>query len=152
MKRLLLVVAALVFLLAGCVSDKSPEGSISTVNEDMSLLDNADYLDNEDSMGYTKISAEEAKQIIDGDEQYILLDVRTEDEYSASRIDGAILIPNTEINTRAPVELPDKDVTILVYCRSGVRSAAASAMLAQLGYAHVYDFGGIIDWPYETVK
>ena len=103
-------------------------------------------------MDYRKISAEEAKLIIDGDEPYILLDVRTEGEYSELRIDGAVLIPHSEIKLRASDELPDKDVTILVYCRSGARSAAASETLAKMGYRHVYDFGGIIDWPYGTVS
>ncbi|MCL2125548.1 MAG: rhodanese-like domain-containing protein [Oscillospiraceae bacterium] len=106
----------------------------------------------DDEMSYSTITAQEAKQIIDGDEEYILLDVRTEAEYLQQRIDGAILIPHTEINTAAPDKLPDKDMIIIVYCRSGARSAAASKALAQMGYTRVYDFGGIIYWPYDTIS
>ena len=85
-------------------------------------------------------------------DDYILLDVRTEEEYLELRIDGAILIPDFEITDRAEADLPDKESLILVYCRSGRRSALASEQLAALGYTNVYDFGGIQSWPYETVK
>ena len=85
-------------------------------------------------------------------DDYILLDVRTEEEYREQRIDGSVLIPNDEISIRAEAELPDKDAAILVYCRSGRRSASAAAELAALGYTNIYDFGGIQSWPYETVS
>jgi len=85
-------------------------------------------------------------------DDYILLDVRTEEEYRDQRIDGSVLIPVDEISIRAEAELPDKDATILVYCRSGRRSASAAEELAALGYTNVYDFGGIQSWPYETVS
>ena len=101
---------------------------------------------------YHKITAAAAKEIIDGDKPYILLDVRTEAEYAESHISGAVLIPNTEISQRATAELPDKSATILVYCRSGNRSASASNVLVGMGYTNVYDFGGIINWPYGTVS
>lgn len=106
-----------------------------------------------DSMNttYQKISAEEAKIKMDEGGEYILLDVRTEEEFKAGRIDGAILIPVNEIKDRAEEELEDKDALILVYCRSGRRSAAAAEELASLGYTNVCDFGGIISWPYDTV-
>lgn len=96
------------------------------------------------------ITAEEAKQIIDTEEGYIILDVRTQEEYDQGHIPGAILIPNTEIETRAEEELPDKDQLILVYCRSGRRSKLAAEILVELGYTNIQEFGGIIDWPYEV--
>ena len=99
---------------------------------------------------YRKISAEEAREIMESSENYILLDVRTEEEYREKRIGGAMLIPDYEITKRAEAELPDKNALILVYCRSGKRSANAAMELVNMGYANVYDFGGILDWPYET--
>lgn len=101
-------------------------------------------------MGYKKISAEEAKVMIDAG-NVIILDVRTQDEYDAGHISGAIRLESADFEAKAVTVLPDKDATILVYCRSGNRSKTASGMLIDLGYTAVYDFGGIIDWPYETV-
>lgn len=99
-----------------------------------------------------QITAEEAKEIMDSAEDYVLLDVREQDEFAEGHIEGAILIPYGSIDTRAESELPDKEQTILVYCRSGRRSAIAAEALVSLGYTDVRDFGGILDWPYETVK
>ena len=96
------------------------------------------------------ITAEEAKQIMDTEEGYIILDVRTQEEYDESHIPGAILIPNTEIEARAEEILTDKDQLILVYCRSGRRSKLAAEILVELGYTNIKEFGGIIDWPYEV--
>ena len=99
---------------------------------------------------YEQITQEEAKQIMDTTNGYILLDTRTREEYDQSHIPGALLIPHTEIAERAEEELPDKDQVILVYCRSGNRSKQASAVLAELGYTNVKEFGGINTWPYEV--
>ena len=99
---------------------------------------------------YEQITQEEAKQIMDTTNGYILLDTRTREEYDQSHIPGALLIPHTEIAQRAEEELPDKDQVILVYCRSGNRSKQASEVLVELGYTNVKEFGGIIDWPYEV--
>ena len=101
---------------------------------------------------YVNITAEEAKQIMDTEEGYIILDVRTQEEYDQGHISGAVLIPNTEIEERAEEELPDKDQLILVYCRSGNRSKKAAQILGELGYTNIKEFGGIIDWPYEVEK
>ena len=98
---------------------------------------------------YEQITQEEAKQIMDTTNGYILLDTRTQEEYDQSHIPGALLIPHTEIAQRAADELPDKDQVILVYCRSGNRSKQASEVLAELGYTNVKEFGGINTWPYE---
>ena len=96
------------------------------------------------------IAAEEAKKIMDSEEGYVILDVRSQEEYEAAHIPGAILLPHTEIEERAEEMLADKDQLILVYCRSGRRSKLAAGALVELGYTNVKEFGGIIDWPYET--
>jgi rhodanese-related sulfurtransferase len=84
-------------------------------------------------------------------DQPIILDVRTPEEYEEGHIEGAILIPDNEITAKAEELLSDKNATILVYCRSGRRSALAAQALSELGYNKIYDFGGIIDWPYDVV-
>jgi phage shock protein E len=100
---------------------------------------------------YIKISAAEAKALIDS-EEVIILDVRTREEFEESRIEGALLIPDYEIKELAEELLPDKEATILVYCRTGRRSELASRALIEMSYQYVYDFGGIVDWEYETVS
>ena len=99
---------------------------------------------------YVNITAQEAKEIMDTREGYIILDVRTQEEYDQGHIPGAILIPDTQIGARAEKVLTDKDQLILVYCRSGRRSKLASEILVELGYTNIREFGGIIDWPYEV--
>ena len=106
--------------------------------------------ENDQGAVYMNITAGEAKQIMDSEEGYIILDVRTQEEYDEGHIPGAILIPNTEIEVRAEEELPDKDQLILVYCRSGQRSKLAAEILVELDYTNIREFGGIIDWPYEV--
>ena len=105
---------------------------------------------NDQEAVYVNITAEEAKQIMDSEEGYIILDVREQDEYDAGHIPGAILIPYTQIKEKANEMLTDKDQLILVYCRSGRRSKIAAETLVELGYTNIKEFGGIIDWPYET--
>ena len=107
----------------------------------------------EDKMenSYEQITPAEAKEIMDTQDGYIILDVRTQEEYDEAHIEGAILIPDYEITDRAESVLKDKDQLILVYCRSGRRSKLAASDLASLGYTNIKEFGGIIDWPYETV-
>lgn len=100
---------------------------------------------------YHKISPAEAKARLDSGDELILLDVRTKEEYDAGHIAGAILLPNETIVDTPPAILPDFDAEILIYCRSGNRSAQAANKLVAMGYTSVYDFGGIIDWPYEVV-
>jgi len=99
---------------------------------------------------YHKISAKEAKEMMETQE-VIIVDVRTQAEYNEGYIENAILIPNESISG-APSELPDKNALILIYCRSGNRSKQAADKLVALGYTKIYDFGGIIDWPYEIVE
>ena len=105
--------------------------------------------ENDQGAVYVNISAEEAKQIMDSEEGYIILDVRTQEEYGQGHIPGAILIPDTQIKAKAEEVLTDRDQMILVYCRSGRRSELAAEALVELGYTNIKEFGGIIDWPYE---
>lgn len=104
------------------------------------------------SNGFEQISPEEAKEIMDEQVDVAILDIRTEQEYEDGHIEGAILMPLNEIEFAAENELEDYDQTILVYCNSGKRSKIASAILADLGYTNVYEFGGIIDWPYDIER
>ena len=106
----------------------------------------------ENNITYEPITAEQAKTIMDTEKDYVIIDARTEEEFSEGHIKNAILIPEYEIASRAEKELPDKEQLILVYCRSGRRSKIASEELVKLGYTNVKEFGGIIDWPYEIVK
>ena len=105
--------------------------------------------ENDQGAVYVNITAEEAKQIMDSEEGYIILDVRTQEEYDEGHIPGAIVIPHEEIAEKAEEVLTDKDQLILVYCRSGRRSKIAAEALLELGYTNIKEFGGIIDWPYE---
>ena len=100
---------------------------------------------------YRRIPAAEAREIMESGEDFILLDVRTESEFMARRIEGAVLMPYSEIAARAALELPDKGAVILVYCQGGRRSEIAARALVAMGYTQVFDFGGISDWPYGTV-
>ena len=115
----------------------------------ITLKEPADRAENNQEAVYVNITAEEAKQIMDSEEGYIILDVRTQEEYDQGHIPGAILIPDTEVEVTAEEVLTDKDQLLLVYCRSGRRSKLASEILVKLGYTNIKEFGGIIDWPYE---
>jgi len=130
MKKINLLLLILPIILVGCTSSKVSDPAADNLAK------------------YTKIAAEEAKNIMDTESNIIILDVRTQEEFDSGHIDGAILIPNTEITAKAPEILMDKDQKILVYCRSGNRSKSASEDLISMGYTQVYDFGGINDWPY----
>ncbi|MBR1393705.1 MAG: rhodanese-like domain-containing protein [Ruminococcus sp.] len=140
MKRLV-ILTVLALCLAGCgenADSSSPEISSSgTVSEQ--------------SYDYVQISQEEASEIMKA-ETCIILDVRTQEEFSQGHIPGAICIPNEEITTDPPAGLPDKDALILVYCRSGRRSKEAAAKLAAMGYTDIREFGGIITWTGEVTE
>ena len=128
MKKILIGLLVVVLLLGGCAPELE-EGEAE----------------------YKKITAEEAKEIMDT-EEVIILDVRTPEEYKEEHIEGALLIPDYEHENLAESELPDKDKKILVYCRSGNRSKSAAKTLIDMEYKNVYDFGGIRSWKYDTVK
>ena len=131
MKKWLLIIVCLFIAFVGCGQNAQRE----TKNTE-----------------YRKISAEEAKKMLDENPDIILLDVRTEAEYKEIRMPGSVLLPGNEIENKAAGILPDKEALIFVYCRSGMRSNAAANKLISMGYTNVYDMGGIMSWPYETEK
>ena len=123
-------------LLSGCALSKAKADTA----EDMT-----------DKAAYHKLSAEEAYEMMVSQE-VVIVDVRTPEEYDGGHIPNAILVPNESIGDDMPEALPDKEATLLIYCRSGRRSKEASEKLLKLGYKSIYEFGGVIDWPYELVK
>lgn len=123
-----------VFLISACsAGPKAAENSQESASED----------------AYHKITAKEAKKMLD-EGGVTVVDVRTKEEYVVKHIPGAVLVPNESIGDEDPEKLPDKDAVLLVHCRTGVRSKQASDKLVKLGYKNIYDFGGIVDWEYET--
>ena len=102
-------------------------------------------------VSYRQINMDEAITMMEEESSYIILDVRTPEEFAKKHIPGALNIPNETIGTEEIPELPDKDQLILVYCRSGNRSKQASEKLVALGYTNIVEFGGINDWPGDTV-
>ena len=144
MKRLLILSLAVLVgcgILIGCSSDKKTDDGVQNDPENESGKNS-----------YKQISQAEAKALMDGENNYIILDVREQYEFDEGHIEGAILIPYTEIAEKAEGVLNDKDQLILVYCRSGRRSKIAAEELVKLGYTNVKEFGGIIDWKYEIEK
>ena len=101
---------------------------------------------------YRQVSMDEAVNIMQSEEGYIILDVRRADEFAEGHIPGAINIPNESIGESEICDLPDKNQLILVYCRSGRRSKEAAEKLVKLGYTNVVEFGGISDWKGEIEK
>ena len=97
------------------------------------------------------VPTEEAYEMMVSQE-VVVVDVRTREEYDGGHIENAVLVPSVSIESEMPKTLPDKEATLLIYCRSGRRSKDAAQKLLALGYQSVYDFGGVIDWPYELVK
>lgn len=101
---------------------------------------------------YRQISMEQAVRMMERETDYVILDVRTPEEFAAGHIPNAISIPNETIGASEISALPDKDQLILVYCRSGRRSKEAAQKLVSLGYTSIVEFGGILDWTGETVS
>ena len=134
-KSILLLLTTVLLLLTGCSSGSGQ------------VMDGDGMVNN-----YTQISQEQAKEMMARDDGHIIVDVRRQDEYDDGHIPGAILIPNENIDTEQPEELPDLNQIILIYCRSGNRSKQAAQKLFDMGYKNVYEFGGIIDWTGEIVK
>ncbi len=132
---------ALACLLGGCQAAPKAE-------DDMQSMPNMEVETNGE---YHKITAEEAWEMMAA-QMVTVVDVRTAEEYSQGHIANAILVPNETIEAEAAAALTDLDATILVYCRSGRRSKEAAEKLLALGYQNVYDFGGIVDWPYDVVQ
>lgn len=136
-KRIIPVLAGLVLCIAAFFYISDFYHSKESVQEDA-------------GMGYQQISPQEAKEIMDTEENVIILDVRTQEEYNSGHIKNAVCLPNEEI-LGEPEILPDKTQQILVYCRSGNRSKQAAGKLADMGYEKVLEFGGILDWPYQEL-
>ena len=103
------------------------------------------------SASYTQISQDEAMKMMQEQSDYLIVDVRRPDEFAEGHIAGAVNVPNETIEDEAPEALPDKEQTLLIYCRSGNRSKEASQKLADMGYTKVYEFGGINTWEGEIV-
>ncbi len=134
MKRSVLILFISLLFLAGCASKGKVEDKAGTAGS------------------YQHISQEKAAEMMKLDDGHVIVDVRRQEEYDEGHIPGAVLIPNETIGTEKPAELPDLDQIILVYCRSGNRSAQAAGKLAAMGYTKIYDFGGINTWSGEIVK
>lgn len=151
MKKIIYVlVSALMMtcLLVGCGSnDLNVENKLNQVEESNLPQSGTETVVN----AYEKISPEKAKEIMDTQSNYIILDVRSREEYNEGHIKNAVLLPVDNIMTEAGPVIGEKDKMILVYCRSGNRSKMASSKLEELGYTNIKDFGGIIDWPYEVI-
>lgn len=141
-KGLIVLLIISLTLFSSCTGSEEPSDTPSQKSESTTV----------NALGYEQITAEQAKEIMDTENDFTIIDSRTEEEFNEGHIEGAILIPEYEIDVRAKKDLPDKDQLILVYCRSGRRSKIASQALADSGYTNVKEFGGIIDWPYEIVK
>ena len=124
MKRNILTILILILLLTGCAG-KAQNGT------------------------YRQISMDEAIAVMEASTDYQILDVRTQEEFDSGHIPGAICIPNESISEAVLQQLPSKDQLLLVYCRSGNRSRQAAGKLANLGYTHIVEFGGIGSWPGE---
>ena len=123
-----LLAVATALLLTGCGASEKPAGS------------------------YRQVSQSDAAAMMERETDYILLDVRTQEEYAQGHIPGAICVPNETIGSDEIPQLPDKDQLILVYCRSGNRSKQAAEKLVKLGYTNIAEFGGILSWTGETVS
>ena len=156
-KLFLVTVIFCVFLIstvlcfASC-NTKDADGVYQPTNESENKNDENEDSGEDTKLSYEQISQKRAKELMETEENYVIIDARTQSEYDEGHIAGAILIPEYEIAERAEDEIPDKNQLILVYCRSGRRSKIAAAALAELGYTNVKEFGGIIDWQYGTVK
>ena len=134
----LLFTLTMLMLLTACNSESAANSIPNTTEETI--------------LNYQQITQDEAKQIMNDEENYIILDVRTQSEYDEGHIPNAICVPNETIGSDDIPELPDKEQLILVYCRSGRRSKEAAAKLADMGYTNIKEFGGIIDWTGDVVK
>ncbi|MCI2049842.1 MAG: rhodanese-like domain-containing protein [Lachnospiraceae bacterium] len=148
------VILGLSLLLSGCAGsgDTTAAAAASTGISGYASAQGAGSAEAaKNADGYTKIDAAAAKKMIDAG-GVVIVDVRTAAEYDAEHIPDAINIPVESIGAEQPADLPDKDAVILIYCRTGIRAGNASKKLAAMGYTNIYDIGGIVDWPYDTVK
>lgn len=144
MKKLIAILASGSLLFTGCAAT----GNLTPAKPSAAATP---PLEAQNSAEYVKITPQQAREIMDSGNSVIILDVRTASEFEEGHIKDAVLLTDSEISAKSSEILPDKSAEILVYCRSGRRSEAAARNLIDLGYTNVKDFGGIMDWPYETV-
>ena len=127
------------------------EQQVQTVEAILNMMEaHKDQKQEEAMKTYEQISPQEAKKRMDNEEDVIILDVRTQEEYDSGHIKNAVCLPNEDILSEPDI-LPDKGRQIMVYCRSGNRSKQAAQKLADMGYENVLEFGGILDWPYPEL-
>ena len=99
-----------------------------------------------------KLSFEQAHDVLISRRELVLLDVREEPEYFSGHADDALLLPVDEITEdTAAALIPEKETPVMVYCRTGRRSAEAARKLEKLGYREIFDLGGLVGWPYGLV-
>ncbi|MCD8361191.1 MAG: rhodanese-like domain-containing protein [Acidaminococcaceae bacterium] len=101
---------------------------------------------------YQNITAAQVKARLDKGDMLTVIDVRTKEEYTSGHVPGSILIPFDEIKAKAGQLPQDKNTEIVVYCRSGRRSAIAADTLIALGYNRIYDMGAVSSWTYGLEK
>ncbi|MBO5115686.1 MAG: rhodanese-like domain-containing protein [Peptococcaceae bacterium] len=129
MKQILAVLLCVLMLCTGCAGNNGQS---------------------EESL-YSSITMEDAAVLLESENDYLILDVRTEQEYFSGHIPGAMCIPNEDIDETVVEILTDKEQVIFVYCRSGNRSKQAAEKLANLGYTNIVEIGGVKDWPGDLV-
>ena len=102
---------------------------------------------------YHHITVDEAQQMMKTETNYIIVDVRTPEEYNKKHIPNAVLLPIDDIKKGNVSDvLPDKNQTLLIYCWTGRRAEDSAALLADMGYENVYEFGGLVDWTGEIIN
>lgn len=140
-KHLIWAILVSAAMLAGCTAGGDLTQATQSAAAETQLAESAPY---------QTVTPDEARALI-GREGVLLLDVRTQEEYDEAHIEGAVLVPYDALPDNLKNLPEDKDTVIIVYCRSGRRSAIAAQTLTDMGYTQVFDLGGIQSWPYETV-
>ena len=147
-RKIIIIIIGLIVILALGIYIYSTTGK-SSCNCLLYNISNEEV--NNTVASYKNMTTDEVKTEVDSGKDITLLDVRTEAEYNQGHIPGSIVIPVDELQDRALNELPDKEAEIIVYCRSGARSASACDILVNLGYTNIDNMlGGISSWKYET--
>ena len=99
---------------------------------------------------YQHISTDEAVKMMETETDYVIVDVRTKEEYDKKHIKGAVLVPIADIKEGNLNAIPDKNKMLLIYCWTGRRAEESASLLAKRGYENVYEFGGMVNWDGET--
>ena len=137
--KMILLLLIIAIMISGCTNEKEPEdvpeGEVINMQTEPP----------ESTAEAVIVTGEKAKEIFETQTQVILLDVRNQDEFDEYSIPDSTLIPVNELESRLS-ELPDKNATIIVFCRAGRRSATAAEILTSNGFTNVYDMGSINNW------